>query len=187
MRWTIETRVPENSFDYFEKTLITPNGFREYDVRWLLGKRSIPSASWCSAKPTERWCAKRSAKATWWWGTTFACTARTSAVLSLSACFPPACTWWISACPSRRCCISRNTASVFAAGPKLPPATTRTAGRASNWPTACLPRWVPRASCSSARSWRAGCSPPAAASTNPTTACSTITARICASALWRAS
>jgi phosphomannomutase/phosphoglucomutase len=43
MRWTIETRVPENSFDYFEKTLITPNGFREYDVRWLLGKEINPN------------------------------------------------------------------------------------------------------------------------------------------------
>jgi phosphomannomutase/phosphoglucomutase len=43
MRWKIETAVPENSFDYFEKTLITPNGFREYDVRWLLGREINPN------------------------------------------------------------------------------------------------------------------------------------------------
>jgi phosphomannomutase/phosphoglucomutase len=43
MRWTINTSVPYNSYEYFEKTLITPNGFREYDVRWLLGKEINPN------------------------------------------------------------------------------------------------------------------------------------------------
>jgi phosphomannomutase/phosphoglucomutase len=42
-RWQINTRVPYNSFEYFERTLITPNGFREYDVRWLLGKEINPN------------------------------------------------------------------------------------------------------------------------------------------------
>ncbi|HOS03599.1 MAG TPA: phosphomannomutase/phosphoglucomutase, partial [Candidatus Hydrogenedentes bacterium] len=43
MRWDIETRVPHNSYDYFEKTLITDNGFREYDVRWIIGKEINPN------------------------------------------------------------------------------------------------------------------------------------------------
>ena len=43
MRWQIEKQVPFNSFDYFERTLITGNGFREYDVRWLLGKEVNPN------------------------------------------------------------------------------------------------------------------------------------------------
>jgi phosphomannomutase / phosphoglucomutase len=43
MRWSIQKELPHNSFDYFEKTLITPNGFREYDVRWLLGKEVNPN------------------------------------------------------------------------------------------------------------------------------------------------
>jgi phosphomannomutase/phosphoglucomutase len=43
MRWKIDTQVPFNSFDYFEKTLIAPNGFREYDLRWLLGKEINPN------------------------------------------------------------------------------------------------------------------------------------------------
>jgi len=43
MRWRIHSEVPENSADYFEKTLITDNGFREYDVRWLLGKEINPN------------------------------------------------------------------------------------------------------------------------------------------------
>ena len=43
MRWDIRTDVPQNSFDYFEKTQITDNGFREYDVRWLLGKEVNPN------------------------------------------------------------------------------------------------------------------------------------------------
>jgi phosphomannomutase/phosphoglucomutase len=38
MRWAPSDKVPFNSFDYFERTLITGNGFREYDVRWLIGK-----------------------------------------------------------------------------------------------------------------------------------------------------
>jgi phosphomannomutase/phosphoglucomutase len=42
-RWQISSQVPFNSFEYFEKTLITPNGFREYDVRWLLGKEINPN------------------------------------------------------------------------------------------------------------------------------------------------
>jgi phosphomannomutase / phosphoglucomutase len=42
-RWQISSQVPFNSFEYFEKTLITPNGFREYDVRWLLGKDINPN------------------------------------------------------------------------------------------------------------------------------------------------
>jgi len=32
------SRVPFNSFEYFQKALIKPTGFREYDVRWLLGE-----------------------------------------------------------------------------------------------------------------------------------------------------
>ncbi|MEO8097565.1 MAG: phosphomannomutase/phosphoglucomutase [Acidobacteriota bacterium] len=43
MRWSIQNQVPQNSFDYFEHTLITGNGFREYDVRWLLGKEVNPN------------------------------------------------------------------------------------------------------------------------------------------------
>jgi len=43
MRWTIDPHVNENSFDYFEKTLITDNGFREYDVRWLVGREINPN------------------------------------------------------------------------------------------------------------------------------------------------
>lgn len=43
MRWDIKSAVPYNSFDYFEQTLITSNGFREYDVRWLLGKEVNPN------------------------------------------------------------------------------------------------------------------------------------------------
>ena len=43
MRWQILNNVPYNSFDYFEKTLITDNGFREYDVRWILGEEINPN------------------------------------------------------------------------------------------------------------------------------------------------
>ncbi len=43
MDWHIESNVPYNSAEYFEKTLITDNGFREYDVRWLLGKEINPN------------------------------------------------------------------------------------------------------------------------------------------------
>jgi phosphomannomutase / phosphoglucomutase len=42
-RWEIKTQVPFNSFQYFENTLIAPNGFREYDLRWLLGKEINPN------------------------------------------------------------------------------------------------------------------------------------------------
>lgn len=38
MPLAIDSTVKNNSYDYFEKALITDNGFREYDVRWLLGK-----------------------------------------------------------------------------------------------------------------------------------------------------
>src|SRR6266850_387385 len=43
MRWDLADKVPYNSYDYFERTLITGNGFREYDVRWLLGKEVNPN------------------------------------------------------------------------------------------------------------------------------------------------
>ncbi len=43
MRWQIEKQVPFNSYDYFERTLMTGNGFREYDVRWLLGREVNPN------------------------------------------------------------------------------------------------------------------------------------------------
>ncbi len=43
MRWQIFKEVPTNSFEYFEKALITDNGFREYDVRWLIGKEINPN------------------------------------------------------------------------------------------------------------------------------------------------
>lgn len=43
MRWEIKTALPYNSFDYFDGTLITDNGFREYDVRWLVGKEVNPN------------------------------------------------------------------------------------------------------------------------------------------------
>lgn len=43
MRFDIRTQVSPNSFDYFEQTLITDNGFREYDVRWLLEKEVNPN------------------------------------------------------------------------------------------------------------------------------------------------
>lgn len=43
MRWSIKKEVPFNSYEYFERTLMTGNGFREYDVRWLLGKEVNPN------------------------------------------------------------------------------------------------------------------------------------------------
>jgi phosphomannomutase/phosphoglucomutase len=43
MRDGIVSELEFNSFDYFEKTLITDNGFREYDVRWLIGKEINPN------------------------------------------------------------------------------------------------------------------------------------------------
>jgi len=43
MRWDILSKVAYNSFDYFEQTLITDNGFREYDVRWVVGKEINPN------------------------------------------------------------------------------------------------------------------------------------------------
>src|SRR5262245_5578536 len=43
MRWDLSKQVAYNSYDYFEKTLITDNGFREYDVRWLLDKKINPN------------------------------------------------------------------------------------------------------------------------------------------------
>src|SRR5260370_41385992 len=43
MRWEIKRELPFNSYEYFERTLITGNGFREYDVRWLLGKEVNPN------------------------------------------------------------------------------------------------------------------------------------------------
>ncbi|MCX7425684.1 MAG: phosphomannomutase/phosphoglucomutase [Planctomycetia bacterium] len=43
MRWQIQSKVPYNSADYFEKTLITDNGFREYDVRWRLSTKANPN------------------------------------------------------------------------------------------------------------------------------------------------
>jgi phosphomannomutase / phosphoglucomutase len=43
MRWEIASQIPYNSFQYFENTLIAPNGFREYDLRWLLGKEINPN------------------------------------------------------------------------------------------------------------------------------------------------
>ncbi len=42
-RWSVRDAVPFNSFDYFEQTLISPSGFREYDLRWLLGKDVNPN------------------------------------------------------------------------------------------------------------------------------------------------
>lgn len=44
MRWDIERQVKFNSFDYFEQTLMTENGFREYDLRWRLGVEINPNA-----------------------------------------------------------------------------------------------------------------------------------------------
>ncbi|HSR67461.1 MAG TPA: phosphomannomutase/phosphoglucomutase [Acidobacteriota bacterium] len=43
MRWDICDDVAENSYDYFQQTLITDNGFREYDVRWIVGKEINPN------------------------------------------------------------------------------------------------------------------------------------------------
>src|ERR1700752_682079 len=43
MRWDIDNSITYNSFEYFEKTLMTDNGFREYDVRWILGKEINPN------------------------------------------------------------------------------------------------------------------------------------------------
>lgn len=43
MRWEIKTQVPFNSYQYFEDTLVAPNGFREYDLRWILGKEINPN------------------------------------------------------------------------------------------------------------------------------------------------
>jgi len=36
-KWDIERSVTHNGAGYFEKTLITENGFREYDFRWQIG------------------------------------------------------------------------------------------------------------------------------------------------------
>jgi phosphomannomutase / phosphoglucomutase len=44
MRFDIHNHVPYNSFEYFEKTLMTDNGFREYDVRWIVGDEINPNA-----------------------------------------------------------------------------------------------------------------------------------------------
>ncbi len=35
---TIRTDLKANTFEYEMQKLITPNGFREYDARWLFGK-----------------------------------------------------------------------------------------------------------------------------------------------------
>jgi phosphomannomutase / phosphoglucomutase len=43
MRWLVRDQVPFNSYDYLQQTLITANGFREYDLRWLLGKEINPN------------------------------------------------------------------------------------------------------------------------------------------------
>lgn len=43
MRHEIDTHVDYNSYDYFEKVLMTDNGFREYDVRWRLGTEINPN------------------------------------------------------------------------------------------------------------------------------------------------
>lgn len=43
MRCKIFNEVTANSFAYFERILITDNGFREYDVRWLLGSEINPN------------------------------------------------------------------------------------------------------------------------------------------------
>src|ERR1700750_1006418 len=34
----MRTDLKPNSFDYENEPLVTPNGFREYDARWLFGK-----------------------------------------------------------------------------------------------------------------------------------------------------
>ena len=43
MDWKVCSEVPDNSADYFEKTLIKDTGFREDDVRWVLGKDINPN------------------------------------------------------------------------------------------------------------------------------------------------
>jgi phosphomannomutase / phosphoglucomutase len=43
MRWDVLEKVPYNSYDYFDRTLITSNGFREYDFRWVLGREVNPN------------------------------------------------------------------------------------------------------------------------------------------------
>lgn len=42
-KWDIERSVTHNTADYFEKTLITENGFREYDFRWRIGDEVNPN------------------------------------------------------------------------------------------------------------------------------------------------
>ena len=42
MDWQVRSEVRWNSADYFEKALITDNGFREYDVRWLCESEKNP-------------------------------------------------------------------------------------------------------------------------------------------------
>jgi len=42
-KWDIERSVMHNTADYFEKTLITENGFREYDFRWRIGDEVNPN------------------------------------------------------------------------------------------------------------------------------------------------
>lgn len=43
MDWSVRAEVAANSAAYFEQTLITDNGFREYDVRWRLGTEVNPN------------------------------------------------------------------------------------------------------------------------------------------------
>jgi phosphomannomutase/phosphoglucomutase len=43
MRSKVLSAVPYNSFEYFDSTLITGNGFREYDVRWRLASEINPN------------------------------------------------------------------------------------------------------------------------------------------------
>jgi len=42
-KWDIEREVAHNTADYVEKTLITENGFREYDFRWRIGDEVNPN------------------------------------------------------------------------------------------------------------------------------------------------
>lgn len=50
MRWDIKAKLPYNSFEYFEETMVAPNGFREYDLRWLLGKEINPNGFFIMGK-----------------------------------------------------------------------------------------------------------------------------------------
>ena len=103
MSWQVRSSVPNNSAAWFEQALITENGFREYDVRWQLGKEINPNGFLVLGRAfgtyvrTKCSASRRSSSAT-----TSGNTARTSAARSWSACCRRASTSPTSDWPSAR-------------------------------------------------------------------------------------